>query len=239
MTAELISKLKHAAHDRCKAMKPAGYPNGVEELFEHRAAVLIEAQTKRLDEQSVRIGQLISAIIEHKREITAQATAQDTEIGPADIGLWATLEVLETYQRLHDHDHGADLKLGPLTPIEQPGADPLRVLAGIVESQREHIEALVGQKMEQPSEYLQELRTDASPLIANTLDRPAREADIGDELVRQRIYDGEKDRAALDEAMTQAHAQIVALETVDLLQELNATTKAILRAVARPSEVAG
>lgn len=36
--AELISKLRNAAHDRCKAMRPAGYPGGVEDLFEYRAA---------------------------------------------------------------------------------------------------------------------------------------------------------------------------------------------------------
>ena len=47
---EIVSKLRNAAHDRCKAMRPAGYPGGVEDLFEFKAAELIEEQARQIAE---------------------------------------------------------------------------------------------------------------------------------------------------------------------------------------------
>ena len=65
----LVSKLKAAAHDRCKAMRPAGYPGGVEELFEYRAAVHIERLEEDRDYWRTQAKQLAQQVIRLQEQI--------------------------------------------------------------------------------------------------------------------------------------------------------------------------
>ncbi len=47
---DLMKKLRHAAHDRCKGLRPAGYPRGVEDLFEYKSADLIVELSRALED---------------------------------------------------------------------------------------------------------------------------------------------------------------------------------------------